>query len=163
VVELSTWVPFVESPEEVVRKMLQLAQIKPGELVCDLGSGDGRIVISAAKDFGARAIGYELREDLVRRAREKISAMNLDKMARIVNADLLTADLSQVDVVTIYLNTTANERLRPKLEKELKSGARVVSHDFSLNTWRPVEVSTMEPAGHTIYLYKSPWSFENRK
>ncbi|MBO3804298.1 MAG: class I SAM-dependent methyltransferase [Candidatus Brockarchaeota archaeon] len=139
--------------------MLQLAQIKPGELVCDLGSGDGRIVISAAKDFGARAIGYELREDLVRKSREKIAGLNLDKVAKIVNADLLSADLSQVDVVTIYLNTSANEKLRPKLEKELKAGARVVSHDFSLNTWRPVEVSTTEPAGHTIYLYSSPWSF----
>jgi len=143
--------------------MLQLAQVKPGEIVCDLGSGDGRILITAAKEFGAVAIGYELREDLVRKSREKIRSMNLDKMVKVVNADLLSADLSNVDVVTIYLNTTANEKLRPKLEKELKNGARVVSHDFSLSTWKPVEVSTTEPAGHTIYLYHSPWSFSNRK
>ena len=158
-----TWVPFVESPEEVVRKMLELANVKAGELVYDLGSGDGRILIAAAKDFNARATGYEIREDLVRRALEKIRSLDLGKAITIVNADLFTADLTKPDVVTLYLTTTANEKLKPKLEKELKAGARVVSHDFSFSEWRPVTVSTQEPAGHTIYLYAAPWSYERRR
>jgi len=158
-----TWVPFVESPEEVVRKMLELANVKAGEIVYDLGSGDGRILIAAAKDFNARATGYEIREDLIKRAMERIKSMDLTKAITIVNADLFTADLTKPDVVTLYLTTTANEKLKPKLEKELKDGARVVSHDFSFSEWKPVTVSTQEPAGHTIYLYAAPWSYEHRK
>jgi tRNA A58 N-methylase Trm61 len=158
-----TWVPFVESPEEVVRKMLELADVRSGEIVYDLGSGDGRILIAAAKDFGAKAVGYEIREDLMRRALERIKSLNLTGAIKIVNADLYTADVGEADVVTLYLTTTANEKLKPKLEKELKYGARVVSHDFSFSEWRPITVSTGEPSGHTIYLYSAPQSFPSRK
>ncbi|MEM1837368.1 MAG: class I SAM-dependent methyltransferase, partial [Pyrobaculum sp.] len=118
-------VPFVATPEVVVRRMLQLARVQPGEVLYDLGSGDGRIVIIAAKEFGARSIGVEIRKDLYEQSLARIRDMGLSNKASIINASFYDVDLSNADVVTMYLLTSINERLRPKLEKELRPASRV--------------------------------------
>jgi len=145
--------PYVSSPEEVVRKMLDLAQLKEGEVLYDLGCGDGRIVVMAAKDYMANAFGVEIREDLAATAREQLEKLDLRGRAQITRGDLFEADLSKADVVTLYLTSSANEKLKPKLERELRPNSRVVSHDFSITGWKPSEVCE-EPQGHTIYLYR---------
>lgn len=151
-------VPFVPTPEVVVRRMLQLARVRPGEVLYDLGSGDGRIVIMAAKEFGAYAYGIEIRKDLYEQSMAKIRDLGLEGRARIINANFFDADISDADVVTMYLLTSVNERLRPKLEKELRPGTRIVSHDFEVAGWRPVVVEEVyeEWRSHKIYLYKIP-------
>jgi len=152
--------PYVPSSEFVVDKMLQLARLKPGELLFDLGSGDGRIILSAAKKFNAKAVGIELREDLVEQSRQKIKENHLEGMVKVIHGNFLDVDLSKADVVTMYLTTSGNSQVRPKLEKELKSGARVVSHDFEIPGWIPTQVSKVTeeqdywPLHHTIYLYE---------
>ncbi len=151
-------VPFVPTPEVVVRRMLQLARVRPGEVLYDLGSGDGRIVIMAAKEFGAYAYGVEIRKDLYEQSMAKIRDLGLEGRARIINTNFFDADISDADVVTMYLLTSVNERLKPKLEKELRPGTRVVSHDFEVSGWRPVVVEEVyeEWRSHKIYLYKIP-------
>jgi len=140
--------------------MLMLAELKAGEVFFDLGAGDGRTVIMAAKDFGARAVGVELREDLVKKALGSIYEQGLQARVTIVNGDMFTVDLTSADVVFLYLTTSANEKVKPKLESELKSGVRVVSHDYEIVGWRPVKVlnfcenQTLGYPSHTIYLYK---------
>lgn len=145
--------PFVESPQEVVRKMLQLAETKPDDILYDLGCGDGRIIVTAARDYGVRCIGIELRDDLVRRAREEVKRQNLESRIQIINADFFDVDVSKADIVTLYLTTSANEKLRPKLERELQEGTRVVSHDYEIRGWVPTRISRDNPPGHTIYYY----------
>jgi len=145
--------PFVESPQDVVKKMLELVEPKNGEILYDMGSGDGRIIIMAAKDFGLRCVGIEIREDLVKRAIAEIKRFNLESKIKVINDDFFNVDISDADIVTLYLTTSANEKLRPKLEKELKAGARIVSHDYEIRGWRPTKVSRDDPPGHTIYLY----------
>ncbi|MEL9991684.1 MAG: class I SAM-dependent methyltransferase [Thermoproteus sp.] len=151
-------VPFVPTPEVVVRRMLQLARVRPGEVLYDLGSGDGRIVIMAAKEFGAYAYGIEIRKDLYEQSMAKIRDLGLEGRARIINTNFFDADISDADVVTMYLLTSVNERLKPKLEKELRPGTRVVSHDFEVSGWRPIIVEEVyeEWRSHKIYLYKIP-------
>jgi predicted RNA methylase len=140
--------------------MLILAQLKPGEVFFDLGAGDGRAVIMAAKDFGARAVGVELREDLVKKALSSVYEQGLQDRVTIVNGDMFGVDLSSADVVFLYLTTSANEKVKPKLEAELKQGVRVVSHDYEIVGWKPVKVEnfcenpTLGYPSHTIYLYK---------
>jgi predicted RNA methylase len=137
-----------------------LAQLKPGEVFFDLGAGDGRTVIMAAKEFGARAVGVELREDLAKRALSTVYEEGLQDRVTIVNGDMFNVDLSSADVVFLYLTTTANEKIKPKLESELKPGARVVSHDYEIVGWRPLRVENfcenpkLGYPSHTIYLYK---------
>jgi predicted RNA methylase len=144
--------------------MLILAQLKPGEVFFDLGAGDGRTVVMAAKDFGARAVGVELREDLVKRALSTIYENGLQDRVTIVNSDMFNVDLTSADVVFLYLTTSANEKVKPKLEAELKSGVRVVSHDYEIVGWKPVKVEnfcenqTLGYPSHTIYLYKKQHS-----
>jgi len=145
--------PYVSSPEEVVRKMLDLARLREGEILYDLGCGDGRIVMIAAKDYMAKAFGVEIREDLAATAREQLKKHDLEGKAQIIRGDLFEVDLSKADVVTLYLTSSANEKLKPKLGRELRSNSRVVSHDFSIAGWKPSEVCE-EPHGHTIYLYR---------
>jgi predicted RNA methylase len=152
--------PFVPSPILVVQYMLKLAELKPGEVFFDLGAGDGRTVIMAAKAFGARAVGIEMREDLAKRAMTVIQDNGLNDRITIVNGDIFKADLTSADVVFLYLTTSANEKVKPKMEAELKSGVRVVSHDYEIIGWKPVKVENFieNPASgypsHTIYLYK---------
>jgi len=151
-------VPFVATPEVVVRRMLQLARVQPGEVVYDLGSGDGRIVITAAKEFGARAFGVEIRKDLYEQSTARIKDMGLSDRATIINASFYDVQLTDADVVTMYLLTTVNERLKPKLEKELRPATRVVTHDFEVPGWRPVVVEEVyeDWRSHKLFLYRIP-------
>jgi predicted RNA methylase len=140
--------------------MLLLAELKPGEVFYDLGAGDGRAVMMAAKDFGARAVGIELREDLVKKALGSVYEQGLQGRVTIVNGDMFKVDLISADVVFLYLTTSANEKIRPKLEAELKHEVRVVSHDYEIVGWKPFKVDNfcenpkLGYPSHTIYLYK---------
>ncbi len=145
--------PFVQTPLEVAKRMLDLSQVRAGEVLYDLGCGDGRLVILAAKDIGAKATGIELREDLVERARTEIKRLNLEGKVNVIQGNFFEVNISDADVITLYLTSSANERLRPKLEAELKHGARVVSHDFKVPGWKPSAVYN-ELLGHTIYSYR---------
>ncbi len=145
--------PFVESPTYVVRKMLQLAEPKPDEILYDMGSGDGRILIMAAKEFQLRCIGIEIRQDLFKRSMNEVKKLNLESRIKIINGDFFNVNISNADIVTLYLNVLANEKLRPKLEKELKIGTRVVSHDYEIRGWKPTKIVKDDPIGHNIYLY----------
>jgi predicted RNA methylase len=152
--------PFVATPTSVVRQMLILADLKPGEVMYDLGSGDGRAVIMAAKDFGATSVGVELRDDLAKRALDSIQELDLAEKTRIIQKDIFTVNLSAANVVFLYLTTSANEKIKPKLEAELESGTRVVSHDYEILGWKPLKVDTfcenpkLGYPSHTIYVYK---------
>jgi tRNA A58 N-methylase Trm61 len=154
--------PFVPSPQTVVEYMLKLADLKAGEVLFDMGSGDGRTVITAAKTFGARGVGIELREDLAKKAMCNIHENGLDERITIMNADMFNVNLTSADVVYLYLTTSANEKIKPKLESDLKKGARVVSHDYEIIGWRPTKVEnfcenpTLGYPSHTIYLYTKP-------
>ncbi len=151
-----TLAPAYPSPESVVDRMLTVAQVRPGETVYDLGCGDGRIVIAAARKFKAHAIGIEIRRDIYERTLAKVAALGLSDRVQIVHGNALRYDLSPADVVTLYLLTSSNDRLKPILLKELRPAARVVSHDFEIRGWKPVSVDRMVVAGrpHMIYLYR---------
>jgi cyclopropane fatty-acyl-phospholipid synthase-like methyltransferase len=145
----------VATPVNVVREMLRIADVRPGETVYDLGCGDGRIAITAALEFGARGVGVDINQNLVREARKRVEELHLGDRVKIIHGNLLEIDLSQADVVTMYLTTSANEKVRPKLELELKPGARVVTHDFLIPKWEvnnSVKVQG-EYRTHLIYLY----------
>ena len=148
--------PYIPSPEIVVDKMLEAARVKPNEMVYDLGSGDGRIVIAAARKYQARAVGVELRGDLCKATQARIQALGLSDRITLIHGNLLKVDLSPADVVTLYLLTSSNERLRPNLERYLKPGARVVSNDFEIRGWSPNDVVRIDAGGvmHTIYVYE---------
>lgn len=154
--------PFVPSPSPVVEYMLKLAGLRCGEVLFDMGSGDGRTVIMAAKTFGARGVGIELREDLAKKAMSNIHESGLDDRVTILNEDMFNVNLSAADVVYLYLTTSANERIKPKLERDLKAGARVVSHDYEVVGWRPEKIENfcenpqLGYPSHTIYLYRKP-------
>ncbi len=145
--------PFVESPTYVVRKMLQLAEPKPDEILYDMGSGDGRILIMAAKEFQLRCIGIEIRQDLFKRSMDEVKRLNLESRINIINKDFFNVNISDADIVTLYLNASANEKLRPKLEKELRTGTRVISHDYEIRGWKPTKIVKNNPTGHKIYSY----------
>jgi len=145
--------PFVQTPLEVAKKMLELSGLKENELLYDLGCGDGRLIILAAKDVGAKSKGIDLREDLIERAKTEVKRLNLEDKVTIIRANFFEVDISDADVVTLYLTSSANERLRPKFEKELKKGCRVISHDFKVPGWKPEGVYD-ELLGHTIYTYR---------
>jgi tRNA A58 N-methylase Trm61 len=144
--------PFVQTPVEVAKKMIQLADLKSGQTLFDLGAGDGRLVIMTAQETEASAVGVEMRDDLIERARSEIKKLSLEGRVKMIHDDFFNVDLGPADVVTLYLTTSGNERLRPKLERELKKGARVISHDFKVGNWKPSFVYN-ELLGHTIYSY----------
>ena len=150
--------PYVTSPQPVVDRMLEAAKLKAGETLFDLGCGDGRILFSAAQKFGARAVGVELSPTLVKRARQSIEAHGLQDQVRVVEGDLMNVDVSGANVVALYLPSEANEQLRPKLERELKPGARVVSLEFKIKGWKPSRIEKIDAHRHpyTIYVYELP-------
>ncbi len=156
--------PYVNSPQPVVLKMLQMAHLRPGETLYDLGCGDGRILIMAAEQFRVKAIGVELAPREVKKANEEVKKHHLQASVRVIQGNMLQQDLSPADVITLYLTTTANESLRPNLERYLKNNARVVSYDYPIPGWRPVAAVDTEPnprgTTHTIYLYQVPNSFK---
>ena len=154
--------PFVATPMQVVEKMLEVAQVTSSDVVYDLGSGDGRIVIMAAEKYGAKAVGVELDRLLVEESTEKIQERNLEELATIIQGDLLQADVKPATVVAVYLLPGANEKLRPKLEKELRPGTRVVVHDIRIPGWRSAQDEAVQVGGgsHFVYLYKIPEAFQ---
>lgn len=149
--------PYIPSPQAVVDRMLEAARIKPGEVVYDLGSGDGRVVITAAQKYRAKAVGVEISSDLCRRAEARIKELGLQDRVKIVHNSALRVDLSGADVVTMYLLTSSNDVLKPRLEQSLKPGARVVSTDFPVPGWKPRETIRLQmddKVAHTIYVYE---------
>jgi len=149
--------PYVVSPARVVDRMLELANIKPGETVFDLGSGDGRVLIAAVEKYKAKAVGVEISPGLVAKATANIQKEGLTDQARVIQGDVLTADLTGADVVFLYLVTPLNERLRPRLERFLKAGARVISHDYAIPGWRPSRTEKTDVRhAHLIYVYEMP-------
>ena len=152
--------PFVASPVPVIRRLLTMADLKPGEVLYDLGAGDGRTLIIAAQEFGALGVGIELRDDLVKQAVKKIRKLGLEDRIKIIHGDLFKVDISPADVVYLYLTTSANEKVKPKLEAELRRGTRVVSHDYEIIGWKAeiVERFCENPRlgypTHTLYLYR---------
>jgi precorrin-6B methylase 2 len=158
---LVTWVP---TPNEIVTRMLQLAEVSSGDIVCDLGCGDARILVSAARDFGARrAVGYELIGDLCSASRELVCRLDLQDRIEIVNGDLRAADLSDASVVTLYLTSEANRILAELLRMGLRPGARVVTYLFPISGWLPareidLNTATFEEGRFIgkLYLYRMP-------
>jgi precorrin-6B methylase 2 len=138
--------------------MLEAAQLKPGETLYDLGCGDGRILITAAQKYQAKAVGVEISEHLAKSTNETVKRLKLQDLVRVIHGNLLYVNLEPADVVTIYLETGSNDLLRPNLERELKTGARVVSHDFIVPGWTASRVESMDAfkRPHTIYVYEMP-------
>ena len=132
-------VPFVPTPLEVAQKMLEIAKVQPDDVVYDLGSGDGRIVILAAQKFGARAVGVELDSGLYEESSARIRKLGLQDRAQILHENMFEVNVRHATVVTLYLLTVVNEHLRPILERQLRSGARIVSHDFQVPGWQPAQ------------------------
>jgi cyclopropane fatty-acyl-phospholipid synthase-like methyltransferase len=161
-------IPFVPTPIEVVDKMLELAEVKKGDVIYDLGSGDGRIVIRAAKKYGARAVGIEMDSMLLEKARNDAKAAGVSHLVKFRSEDALNANISQATVVTLYMLPWFNEAMKPSFKKYLKPGARIVAHDFGIDGWKPDETVKLpefelKPGGykhqHTLYL----WKIENGK
>jgi protein-L-isoaspartate O-methyltransferase len=150
--------PYYPTPETIVKKMLQLGELKAGEKMFDLGSGDGRIVVMAAEQFHADSVGVEFDKDLVRQSTEKIRKLHLQKTARIISGDIIQQDYSSADLITVYLLPMSNDKVRPILEKQLKKGTRIVAHDFEFKDWKPEKIESIEDDGegrsHTLFLYR---------
>lgn len=145
---------FVPTPNDVVSAMLRLAGVTKKDTVYDLGCGDGRIVITAAQKYGSRGVGIDIDPDRVKEATENTQKAGVSDRVKIVRGDLFQADISPATVVTLYLLTDLNLKLRPKLMKELKPGTRVVSHAFSMGDWKPEK--TEDVGGTTVYLWRIP-------
>jgi SAM-dependent methyltransferase len=151
-------VPDVRTPLAVVNEMLRLANVTASDVVYDLGSGDGRILIAAARDRGARGVGMEIDPVLVAQSTERARRLGLADRLSFRQQDLFEADLTPATVVTLYLSPDLNRRLRPKLLSELRPGARIVSHSFDMGDWAPaqtLQVSSNEGT-HTLYLWVVP-------
>ena len=153
--------PFDPTPPDVVDRMLALAGIKPGDLLYDLGSGDGRVLIAAAKKYRIKAVGFEVDPGLVKLARENIKQENLEQLVEVRHQDFTTADLSSADVVTLYLSHDGNQALKPILLRQLQPGARIISYTFDMGDWPPkITESYRDGAGnvHTLYYWEIPQS-----
>jgi predicted O-methyltransferase YrrM len=147
-------VPYVATPPAVVAKMLELARVTKDDVVYDLGSGDGRIVIVAAQRFGARGVGVEIDPELVLEAHENAQRAGVADRVQFLLQDLFETDLRAATVVTLYLMESVNLQLRPKLWRELRPGTRVVSHDFRMGDWQPEQVVSVD--GHMLYVWTIP-------
>ena len=156
-------IPFVPTPVEVIDKMLELAEVKKGDVVYDLGSGDGRIVIRAAQKYGVRAVGIEMDSWLLAKARQDAKAAGVSHLVEFRAQDALKADISKATVVTLYMLPWFNEAMKPSFKKYLKPGARIVAHDFAIEGWEPDRTEKLpEPERklgdfihyHTLYLWR---------
>ena len=156
-------IPFVPTPMEVVDRMLELAEVKKGDVVYDLGSGDGRIVIRAAKKYGVKAVGIEMDSWLLDKARKDAKAAGVSHLVTFRAEDALNADISAATVVTLYMLPWFNEKIKPNFQKHLKPGARIVAHDFGIEGWKPDKTVILpefelKPGGykhqHTLYLWR---------
>jgi hypothetical protein len=162
-------VPFVPTPIEVVDRMLEFGAVKQGDVLYELGSGDGRIVIRAAKKYGVRGVGIELDSELVALARKEAKREGVAHLVEFRHGDALKTDLSAATVVTLYMLPSFNQRLRPILEQQLQPGARVVAHDYPIEGWTPAKWEEMPlmdtrpevaPHKHILYLYQ--WRREKK-
>jgi cyclopropane fatty-acyl-phospholipid synthase-like methyltransferase len=144
-------VPYVPTPEGVVEGMLKLADVKASDTVIDLGCGDGRSVVMAAKKFGAKAIGYDIDPDRISDANANAKLAGVTDKVKFIEKNLFEADVKAASVVTLYLLPGVNEKLKPRLLKELKPGTRIVSHSFSMGDWEPVKQVDIE--GRRLYLW----------
>ncbi|MCU0245420.1 MAG: class I SAM-dependent methyltransferase [Bryobacter sp.] len=147
-------VPYVPTPPEVVTGMLKLAGVKKTDFVIDLGCGDGRIVVAAAKEFGAKAMGYDLDPQRIKEANENAKSAGVTERVKFVEMDIFKAEIKDASVVTMYLLPSVNEKLKPRLLAELKPGTRVVSHSFNMPDWKPEQ--EIQVNGRTLYLWKIP-------
>jgi len=146
---------YVPTPQDVVDAMLDLAQVKSTDVIYDLGSGDGRIPITAAQKYGARGVGIDINPERIKEANDNLKKANVGDKVKFLTADLFETDISEATVVTLYLLQSLNEKLRPKLFKELKPGTRVVSHAFSMgDAWPPEK--TLNLNGRTVYFWTIP-------
>jgi tRNA A58 N-methylase Trm61 len=145
---------FVPTPEDVVEQMLKLANVHKGDVLYDLGCGDGRTVIAAAKTFGIRAVGIDINPERIKESLENARKAGVMDRVTFRNEDLFEANIKEATVVTLYLLQSLNVKLRPKLWKELKPGTRVVSHDFDMGDWKPDKQIDLDE--HTIYLWIIP-------
>jgi cyclopropane fatty-acyl-phospholipid synthase-like methyltransferase len=136
-------IPFVPSPMHVVQKMIEVADIKKGDVLYDMGSGDGRIIIEAAKKYGVRGVGIDLNPDLVAKARENAKNEGVSDLVEFRAQDGLTVDISEATVVTLYMFKWFNNALKPKLQK-LKPGSRIVAHDFDIDDWKPTRIEYVQ-------------------
>ena len=151
--------PYYPTPMFVVEKMLEVADVSPRDVVYDLGSGDGRIVIMAAQKFGARAVGIEINPTLWQESSDRIAKLGLEGRARILHEDMFKTSIRPATVVTLFLLTGVLDELRPQLERELRPGTRVVAQEFSVPGWEPqkvVRVKSEAGVSYTIYLYIRP-------
>ena len=145
---------YVPTPHEVVDEMLKLADVKKGDVLYDLGSGDGRIPVAAAKKFGIRAVGIDIDPQRIEEAKENAKKNGVAKLVEFRNEDLFKTRFSEATVVTLYLLPDLNVKLRPLLWAELKPGTRIVSHQFDMGNWKPER--RVELNGRTIYLWRVP-------
>ena len=154
-------IPFVPSPPHVVEKMIEVAEIQKGDILYDMGSGDGRIVIEAAKKYGIRGVGIDLNPELVAKARENAAKEGVSHLVEFRAQDGLTVDISEATVVTLYMFKWFNNAIKPKLQK-LKPGSRVVAHDFDIDDWKPNRIEYVKPPAdssdyaesRTLYIWK---------
>jgi ubiquinone/menaquinone biosynthesis C-methylase UbiE len=142
---------FVPTPQEVVDAMLKLAGVKAGDVVYDLGCGDGRIVITAAQKYGARGIGIDIDPQRIKEATANAQKAGVSDRVKFMNADLFETNLSEANIVTLYLLPSLNLKLQPKLMRELRAGSRVVSHSFDMGDWKPEREQDID--GRHIYLW----------
>jgi tRNA G37 N-methylase Trm5 len=150
-------VPYVPTPQEVVDRMLELAEVKKGDVVYDLGSGDGRIVITAAKKYGVKAIGFEIDPERIKESQENIKKAGVGNLVEIRQQDIRNVDLSPASVLTMYLLPEVNLMIRPNIWKQMKPGSRIVSHDFDMGDWKPVKTESIKDGSsweHTLYLWR---------
>ena len=163
-------IPFVPTPLAVVDEMLALAEVKQGDMLCDLGSGDGRIVIRAAQKYRIRAVGIEMDRLLLDKARRDAQAAGVSKLVEFRAEDALKADISTATVVTLYMLPWFNERMKPNFQKMLKPGTRIVAHDFGIEGWQPDKMLKLpgyelKPGvgkhRHTLYLWRVAKSSRN--
>jgi precorrin-6B methylase 2 len=155
---------YVPTPQEVVNKMLEMADVRPGEIVYDLGCGDGRIPVTAAKKYGVRAWGFDINPVRVKESLENVEKNNVKNLVTIKLQDIFELDLSKADVITLYLLPQLNVKLIPQLDK-LKPGCRIVSHDFNMEGVKPKREITYTPPGnreHRIFLWVTPLEKEKR-
>ena len=157
--------PYVPTPMGVVRTMLELAEAGPGDTVIDLGCGDGRFLVMAVEEFSVdRAIGYELNRHLVETAQDNIHDKELDDKIEVVNGNFMEADLSPASIVTLYLTTTGNAKLKPKFIDELEDGTRIISHDFPIMDWVTIthDNEAIKVGTHKIFSYRIPEAYTTK-
>jgi precorrin-6B methylase 2 len=153
-----TLAPYVPTPQDVVDRMLAVAQVTSNDVVYDLGSGDGRIVITAAKKYGARGVGIDIDSERIAESRRNARDAGVTALVEFRRGDILQADVSKATVVTLYLVSSANMKLRPLLTRQLPAGARVVSHAFAMGDWAPEKVERFKDAqgdDRAIYLWRA--------